>query len=209
VALKAGLAELKFDLALRRFARKYRDDQPRDDHGRWVYDGGRRQTGHLAIVMAGMPRIPQKRPPDSRDRTAIARAVANWIAENAVPAAEVIATTSWLYYALPTIVSYLDPPRDLDELQAAASSARSGYDRHHIVEQTSAEQDGYSRQRIDGPDNIISIPKMKHWEINAWYQRPNEDYQDMSPREYLRHKDWDERERVGLDALRRFKVLKP
>lgn len=59
LALKAALAELKFDLALRRFARKYRADQPRDGHGRWVYDGGRRESGHLAMVMAGMPRIPQ------------------------------------------------------------------------------------------------------------------------------------------------------
>lgn len=41
--LKALVAELKFCLVLRRFSRKYRPDQPRDDRGRWVYDGGRRR----------------------------------------------------------------------------------------------------------------------------------------------------------------------
>jgi hypothetical protein len=48
LALKALVADLRFHLALRRFSRKYREDQPRDDHGRWVYDGGRRQRVRLA-----------------------------------------------------------------------------------------------------------------------------------------------------------------
>lgn len=53
LALKAAVAELKFHLALRRFARKYRDNQPRDDHGRWVYDGGRRRpAGSTGVMLA-------------------------------------------------------------------------------------------------------------------------------------------------------------
>jgi hypothetical protein len=40
LALNALVAELRFHLALRRFSRKYREDQPRDDHGRWVDEGG-------------------------------------------------------------------------------------------------------------------------------------------------------------------------
>jgi len=39
--LKVLAAELRFWLAMRRFGRKYRVDQPRDGLGRWVYDGGR------------------------------------------------------------------------------------------------------------------------------------------------------------------------
>ncbi len=38
---------------------------------------------------------------------------------------------------------------------------------------------------------------------------PNADYNDLSPREFLRGKSWDVRYRVGLDALIRFKVLEP
>jgi len=51
---------------------------------------------------------------------------------------------------------------------------KRGYDVHHIVEQTAAERDGFSRREIDAPGNLVSIPRMKHWEINGWYARPNE-----------------------------------
>lgn len=131
------------------------------------------------------------------------------MSENGVAIGKVVSASSWLYYALPNIISYLDPPKSLQELQESASTPRAGYDRHHVVEQASAEEDGYSRRRIDAPENIVSIPRMKHWEINAWYQTKNDRYQGMSPREYLRHKEWDTRERVGYEALRSFGVLKP
>src|SRR5262245_2679491 len=52
--LKSTLAEIRWLVALRRFARKYRDDQPRDELGRWVYDGGRKPRGstgpNVAVV---------------------------------------------------------------------------------------------------------------------------------------------------------------
>jgi hypothetical protein len=38
--LKALAAELQWLLALRRFGRKYRPDQARDDRGQWVDEGG-------------------------------------------------------------------------------------------------------------------------------------------------------------------------
>jgi hypothetical protein len=49
---------------------------------------------------------------------------------------------------------------------------------------------------------------MKHWDINAWYQQANEDFGGQSPREFLRGKDWEVRRQFGLDALRKFEVLK-
>jgi hypothetical protein len=36
----------------------------------------------------------------------------------------------------------------------------------------------------------------------------NKDFGGLSPRDYLRDKDWDEQMRVGLDLLRDRKVLK-
>jgi len=36
---------------------------------------------------------------------------------------------------------------------------------------------------------------------------PNADFGGMSPREYLSNKDWAERYRVGLEALKKFGVL--
>jgi hypothetical protein len=128
LAAKALAAELKFYLALQRFARKYRPDQPRDDHGRWVDDPAGNENQDEAeddsatdfSAASKLPRIPEQRPPDSRVRTAIATLVANWIGENGIPAAEAVAKTSWLYSALPNIISYLDPPKSLQELQESA-----------------------------------------------------------------------------------------
>jgi hypothetical protein len=42
--LKALAAELQWQLALRRFGRKYRPDQARDERGRWVDEGGPADT---------------------------------------------------------------------------------------------------------------------------------------------------------------------
>jgi hypothetical protein len=162
--------------------------------------------------LAGLPIIPRRRPPTSPERTAIAKAVAIAIVEAGVKASGNIGKikeASWLYEAWPTIVSYTDGPKTFGELQQNALTVRPGYDRHHVVEQTAAEAIGYPRRMIDAPENIVSIPRMKHWEINAWYQTPNKEFGRLTPRKYLSGKDWDERQRVGLFALRKFRVLKP
>ncbi|MGB6174904.1 MAG: hypothetical protein WBF43_00860 [Methylocella sp.] len=79
------------------------------------------------------------------------------------------------------------------------------------MEQTPARDDKKIPDAlIDEPDNLVSIPRLKHWEITGWFMRGNnDDYGGLSPREYLRGKSWDERRRVGLDALIDAGVLKP
>lgn len=109
----------------------------------------------------------------------------------------------------PYIVAYTDPPKTLEELQGAVSIPATGYDIHHIVEQTPAEQDGFPRSMIDGPDNLVRIPTLKHRQINAWYMIRKDAYGGVSPRTYLRGKDWLERTRVGHRALIENGVLKP
>jgi hypothetical protein len=151
--------------------------------------------------------MPQQRPPDSPERVAAAKEVARLVAEKGPAVLRAIAKTSWLYPAIPYIRSYLDAPRTLDELQSDLSP-KAGYDVHHIVERASAEQDGFPRGRIGDPDNLVRIPRMKHWEINAWYGTKRKSYGDVSPRDYLRGRDWDERRRVGLEALVQFGVLR-
>lgn len=66
-----------------------------------------------------------------------------------------------------------------------------------------------TRGKRSTPENLVRIPTFKHREITAWYMKGNDDYGGLSPREYLRDKDWNMRRRVGLDALIRFGVLKP
>jgi hypothetical protein len=113
------------------------------------------------------------------------------------------------YKAYPYIKAYFDPPKPLNELQQNASNPATGYDIHHIVEQASAEKSGYPRQMIDAPENLVRIPTLKHWEINAWYSRYNRDFGSRSPRDYLRDKNWTERIRVGHYALVKYGVLLP
>jgi hypothetical protein len=119
--------------------------------------------------------------------------------------------TGWLADKyLPYIITYQDPPRTLDELQQAALLPKiEYYNDHHLVEQTAAADDGFPRSMIDAPANIVRIPTLKHWLITGWYQIPNPDFDWRSPREYLRGKSWEERVRVGKDALIEFGVLQP
>jgi hypothetical protein len=122
---------------------------------------------------------------------------------NALDAAE------WAYRGYPYIQSYLDPPKTLGDLQDAVSDPKRGYDIHHIVEQTAAARAGFSNDLINGRDNLVRIPTLKHWEITGWYLTKNETFGGLSPREYLRDKDWAERTNIGHFALIKFGVLKP
>jgi hypothetical protein len=62
----------------------------------------------------------------------------------------------------PVIWSYFDSPRSLEELQSNVGDPAPGYDIHHIVEQTSAEQDGFPRSQIDAPENLARVPRLRH-----------------------------------------------
>ena len=55
----------------------------------------------------------------------------------------------------PYASAYFDPPKSLEELQAAAQSpSEEGYDNHHIIEQATANPDGSEDERIDSLENI-------------------------------------------------------
>ena len=75
------------------------------------------------------------------------------------------------------------------------------------------EEDGIPEEWIKSPDNIVPIPKLKHWEINRWLDLENEEYLDengmkLTPRQYIKGKQWEERREFGLVVLRKFGVLK-
>jgi hypothetical protein len=152
------------------------------------------------------PTIPRERPPTASERNDVAREVARWLARDR---GRVIEGADWFSECEPCVQAYLDPPKTLPELQQAVSAPKPGYDIHHIVEKDSAEKDGFSPLVTNAPENLARIPRFKHWEITAWYMRKNLEYDGLSPRDYLRGKDWDERTRVGLRALMEHGVLKP
>lgn len=100
-------------------------------------------------------------------------------------------------------------PKPLEELQDAVSNPETGYDVHHIVERTSAMLDGFPPSMIESRENRVLIPRFKHWEITGWYARRHRSYGGLSPREYLRGKSWEERMKVGLEAMIEHGVLEP
>jgi hypothetical protein len=224
--LRCKIAGLLVQRALLRLALKaYNPDQPRvpsgsPQGGRWTSGGGAGgvadgQTADdgppldVPVQLAGdipqndPPEIPEERPPTPSERGGILRQLAsgpsNWMYLLTLP--------QWLHAYLPSIISYNDPPRSLEELQQNVLNPQPGYQIHHIVEQASAEEDGFSRSQIDAPENLARIPTIRHWNINAWYQRSNDDLDGLSPREFLRGRSWEDRYAIGLHALTIFGVL--
>lgn len=219
--------------------RKYSPDQPRvpagnSDGGQWT-DGSNAIVLPEIVVSAGgtdgnptagadtnglvqlagdiptgdSPEIPKEKPATSRERTATVKEVARQLSEFGLAFATFAETSAWLRTYKSQIQSYRDPPKSLDELQQAVSTPGAGYETHHIVERTQAANDGFPKEMINGPDNLLLIPTMKHRDINGWYQRPNPDYDWETPREYLSGRSWVIRRSVGLRAMRIFGVLKP
>lgn len=226
-AIQSGLLRLKwlgaatrFEIAMHRHDRAlkygYNPDQPRvpagnRQGGQWTDGDGSSGRVRLAgdVPTGDSPEVPQERPPKSADRTAALKAAARSLGQVGASVAKIAEVSSWLRTYSPEIESYRDSPKTLEELQQGVSTPAPGYDIHHIVEQTQAEREGFTRELIDGPDNLVRIPTMKHWEINAWYQTKNDEFGGMSPREYLSGRSWEVRRSVGLDALRKYGVLKP
>lgn len=216
VEIKSLLAEL---ILLKRqiLARKagFKPEQPRvpkdnPGGGQWSSDGA---SAPGSKPDSPAPVAPAERPARRMERMGKVREIARWLSRIPVVGLTIQAYSGlennarWLQEYRDVIQTYRDPPRTLEELQNAVSDPRPGYDIHHIVEQTWAERFGFSRREIDGPENRVRIPRMRHWDITGWFGTPNEDFGGLSPREYLRNKNWEERRRIGLIALRRHGVL--
>jgi hypothetical protein len=150
--------------------------------------------------------IPKERPPTARERNDAAREIAQWLVKNR---GQLVEGVSWLFELEPSIRAFLDEPKTLEELRQAVSTPKLGYDIHHIVEKTSAEEDGFPKSMIHRPDNLVRVPRFKHWEITGRYMTKNTTFGGLAPRDYLRGKDWAERTRVGFTALVRHRVLRP
>src|ERR1700761_7625675 len=71
--------------------------------------------------------------------------------------------------------------KTLSQLLQDAQNPQPGYQIHHIVEQTPARQEGFPNAQVDGPDNLVRIPTLKHWQITGWYGVPNDEFGGLSP----------------------------
>jgi hypothetical protein len=155
--------------------------------------------------------IPGAQPKTQQERNYIAQEVARNVRLASEYLSEVATSTNhWLNEKYWEIRSFQDAPKSLGELHDGVFQAdKRGYDVHHIVEQTPARNDGYADRIIDRADNLVLIPRYKHWEINSWFQTKDENLGGLTPRQYLQNKSWDERRYIGLKALRDVGVLKP
>jgi hypothetical protein len=227
-AIESGLLRLRwlaaatrFEIAMRRHDRAlkyaykygYNPSQPRVPRGQsgageWTADGTSSNRVRLAgdIPTGNSPEVPKERPTNSADRTAAQKLAARLLGP-AATVATIAKMATWLTTYAPEIISYNDPPKSLEELQQAVSDPAPGYDIHHVVQQNQEEH--FAREIIDSPDNLVRVPRLRHQEINGWYERKNPDFDGMSPRKYLDGRNWDVQRAVGLEALRKFGVLKP
>jgi hypothetical protein len=234
-AMQAGLVELKWlrdvlrlERAIQQHGRAlkygYNPAQPRlpkgeDGAGEWTATDAngnpisKVRSRDDRIRIAGEwpsndpPEIPEKRPPTSRERTAILKDAARKIGEGALAIEGFFKLNAWLWTRRAEIESYRDPPRTLKELQERASAPEAGYDVHHIVERQ--QIDHFSKEVINGSENLVLVPRLKHQDINSWYQTKNPEFGGISPREYLDGRSWGVQRAVGLEALRKSGVLRP
>jgi hypothetical protein len=217
----------------------FNPDQPRDEWGRWTdaggasvhesdatdgeaFDGGpsdfestdfsdaRRRPPNLPPIET-LSNIPGTQPKAQQERNYVAQEVARNVRLASEYLSEVATSAHhWLNEKYWEIRSFQDAPKSLGELHDGVFQAdKRGYDVHHIVEQTQARNDGYPDRIIDRTDNLVLIPRYKHWQINSWYQTPNDEFDGQTPRQYLQGKSWDVKRHIGLKVLRDVGVLKP
>jgi hypothetical protein len=188
-AIEGGLLRLKwlaaatrFEIALRRHDRAlkagFNPDQPRvprgqPEGGQWTDGGSSSGRIRLAgdIPTGDSPEIPKEKPPKSRDRTAALKVAARRILETGEAFISIAKLSSWLQTYSPIVESYNDAPKSLVELQQAVSTPALGYDIHHIVQRN--QESTFGKEAIDSPENLVLIPRMKHWDINSWYESKN------------------------------------
>jgi hypothetical protein len=159
--------------------------------------------------------VPRNRPGSGHDRWVAVKNAVKWLVRAGVRASpvgrllDIIEIGNWILDYAPYIEAYFDAPKTLEALRIAVLIRRTGTDIHHIVEQAALLEHPEWAEWIDSPENVVRIPTLKHWDLNAWYESPNDALGDLTPRAYLRGKDRAERERVGLLGLVEVGVLKP
>jgi hypothetical protein len=126
------------------------------------------------------PKTPLSRPDTSAERTDYMRSAANWLARNAGLAGAIYTgnmnNVEWLKDRQDLIAAYRDEPKTLEELQRTVQEPKPGYDTHHIVEQTAAERFGFTRSEVNDPENLVRVPRLRHYEITGWYGTRTDEY---------------------------------
>jgi hypothetical protein len=225
--LRARLAALSLEVKLLRFAHARRrarwdvkdsdhdTEGPDDDDGPFHHDGPTQLAqnfpprDHNGPPGGPLPEeiLPLEKPPSSQKVTGALRDATPLFQE--FGAASVLLAAPWIASYAPLVIANADAPKDWEDLKSNVGMGRLGYDDHHLAEEAAARRAGFPEELIQGNDNLVSIPRMKHWAINGYMSRVDPELNDMSPREFLKDKSWEERQAFGLSVLKLFGVLKP
>ncbi|ODS02534.1 hypothetical protein AUC71_14695 [Methyloceanibacter marginalis] len=164
------------------------------------------------------PRIPRRRPRTEKERNRalrnLTKLVDQLIQEDEVFRSievilDVLDVGDWVLREYREVLqTHINPTKTLEELHEDVFKTIPGTQVHHIVEQGSAYQDGFPRSAIDASDNLVRIPIVRHEEITGWFNTRNPRFGGRKPREYLRGRTWEERRKLGIEALMKFEVLK-
>ena len=161
------------------------------------------------------PKVPQKEPETREGRMGFVRDAAQWVARNAVRRAPAVDAflgsldqVGKIKALTDAIKSANDPAKTLDELQEpVGSKSQGGYHDHHIVGQHAGNRRGSVTTGLTAGKIGCDSPSEAHRHQRMVFEG-NDNFGGLSPRDYLRDKDWDEQMRVGLDRLRKQEVLK-
>jgi hypothetical protein len=161
------------------------------------------------------PKIPQR---PAGGMMEFIRDAAEWVARNAVRRAPAVDAffgglnqIKELDAITRAIKSANDPAKTLEELQEPiGTKSQRGYEDHHIAEEAAARAAGDPESLIQGRDNRVRIPVLKHIEISRYYSTKveQEDGTRLSPRDLLKGADFETRREFGLGILRKYGVLR-
>jgi hypothetical protein len=178
--------------------------------------GGAIIRGATDVPVIAPPILPPDAPTDSKTLYDLGRGISDALrsardrgdAEAFAQIAEAAGKETYLSREYPRIIADLDPPKSYEELKAAVTDeSRLGYEDHHIVGQGKYNSD-VDKSLIEGEGNIVRIPMYKHFEINAYYQQPNEMTGGIPPRDFYANKPFAEQLEFGKYVLRLFGVMK-
>lgn len=111
----------------------------------------------------------------------------------------------------------VDSPKTLEELQKPPSENTLGYQRHHAVEQNPANVlkapavHGYvkfGRDALEDACNLFWVPTYKHEQITGYYNSSDESDPSRTHRQVVNEQDFVGQFAAGLDAMRKYGVLK-
>ncbi|TCT08025.1 hypothetical protein [Aquabacter spiritensis] len=163
------------------------------------------------------PEVPPREPAGDSRKYLLARDAARWISRNlkyfrihpaAIAFTVLLEATIWFAERyIPYINAYLAAPKTLDALRADVDVPARGTDVHHLVERAAGAREGFPADLVYGKANLVRISTFRHWEINAWFARPQKITQYEVPRDFLKGKPWSDHVRIGIEALQEMGVL--